>query len=72
MNRNLTLTVFLLSFLLGGCATKMYVDAKGRDCKSHWVYPLFMWDECDKTQEPLATIRTEQKISVDANINATK
>ena len=58
---------FVAVFMASGCATKHFVDAKGRDCKSHWIYPAFVWDKCEETKEPLATTRSE--INIDANIN---
>lgn len=56
--------------LLTGCATTHWVDAKGRDCKRHWIYPAFTWDSCEEQPTPLATQRleVEQNVKVDAAV----
>ena len=64
--------VGLAVMALTGCAMTRYVDAKGRDCVRHLVYPLFpvMWDTCEAESTPLAAqrIQVDQKADVTATI----
>lgn len=59
------LGLILFIIFLNGCATTRYVDAKGRDCNRHWVYPMFVWDECVEETSSLPPT----KIELDATIN---
>jgi len=58
------LGMILFITFLNGCATTRYVDAKGRDCKRHWVYPMYLWDECVEETGSLPPT----KIELDATI----
>ena len=65
---NNLLLILSLVLVFSGCASKHWVDAKGRDCRRNLV-GFIDWDACDKDKEPLATIKTEQEIKIEASVD---
>jgi len=59
--------VLIVLITTSGCSFTRYVDEKGRDCRRNIVYAV-TWDTCDKTQEPLATTRQDNKYTLDAQV----